>query len=89
MILFDAFLNFAKLRPAESAAPAQPDRLQPKLCGPFVALNVCMSRFIFVACIEEKSVRTDSEYRWHASSLKSFLHKQHRALAIIISISRR
>src|SRR2546425_10802707 len=58
-----------KLGPAESLAPFQPPRVEPKLGLMILAFHVDVRRLIPVTGVEEKPVRADSQYGWHRFTL--------------------
>jgi hypothetical protein len=49
----------------EALIALQPSRLEPDLCGGFLALNMNMRRFSTVPGIEEESIRSNAQDSWH------------------------
>jgi hypothetical protein len=56
------------LSAGKSSTPVQSDRLKPELGQFLFTLDMHMRRFIAIPCIEEKTVRPDSQSCWYYST---------------------
>lgn len=65
MVSVDKLLDTANFCPGKAATTLQPTRVKPELRDVIITLNVNMWRFILIPRIEEKTIWSDSEYRWH------------------------
>lgn len=65
MVSIDKLLNTANFRPRKTTATLQPTRVKPELRDVIVTLDVNMWGFIPIPRIEEETIWSDSEYRWH------------------------
>ena len=81
MVLSDDLLNPADLLPRKAAAAVQPDRVKPELRGVVIPLNVHVRRFFPVAGIEEETLGTDAQDRWH-------LHLTDRAASRSVTVAK-
>ena len=64
-MLSDQVLYPRYLMPGEAATGIQPDGLKPELRGAIASLDMDMKRFCPIAGVEEESVGTYSQNRWH------------------------
>jgi hypothetical protein len=68
-MLNDQSLNVVELRAREAGTRLQIDRTKPKFGFAGVALHMDMRRFMAIASVEEKTVRTRSEDGRHRLTL--------------------
>jgi hypothetical protein len=65
MVFFDQPLYPVNLCSAEPTTTLKPGGIDPKFGLVIVTLNMDMGRLIAVTCVEEESVRANSQYSWH------------------------
>ncbi len=61
-------VHSTNLSAGKSSTPVQSDRLKPELGQFLFTFDMHMRRFIAIPCIEEKTVRPDSQSCWHYST---------------------
>ncbi len=82
MVFAHELLDSTNLRPGKPTAALQPDWVELELRDLVATLNVNMLGFISISRVEEETIWTDSQYRWHLSQLHTdFSPVTHRALS--------
>lgn len=79
-IFFHHFVDFANFVPVKTPALLKSHRIKPKFCDFIIALNVYVSWFISVSCIEKQPIGSCSHYSGHSLTIQFCAHMASVAL---------